>query len=247
MRRSPSMSTASYSLGPGPLTTALKALIAANVIAFLAQGLVPSIEWWFGLRPAAVVTELRVWQPFTYMFLHGGLFHLVFNMLALWMFGTELERTWGTRFFLKFYTVTGVGAGLLTVVVAWLPFGFAESLRYAIVIGASGAIFGLLLAYALYFPNRMIYLYFLFPIPVKYFVMIVGAISLYSSLGPSTGVASITHLGGLVVGYVYLKGARFRPLGELQYWYLRWRMHRTRRRFDVYTGGRSDDWNRRVH
>jgi membrane associated rhomboid family serine protease len=246
MRRH-SPQTITYSFGPGPLSSAMKALIAVNVVMFLAQGVLPELQWWLGLMPSAVVPGLRIWQPFSYMFLHGGLFHLLFNMLALWMFGTELERMWGTRFFLKYYAVTGVGAGLLTVAFAWLPFGFAEPLRYAIVIGASGAIFGLLLAYALYFPNRPIYLYFLFPIPVKYFVMIIGAISLYSSLGPSGGVASATHLGGLLVGYLYLKGARFHPLGELKYWYLRWRWYRTRRRFDVYTGGRSDDWNRRVH
>ena len=246
MRRA-SPHTMTYSFGPGPLSTAMKALIAANVIVFLTQGLLPELQWWFGLMPVAVIPGLQLWQPFSYMFLHGGLFHLLFNMLALWMFGTELERMWGTRFFLKFYTVTGVGAGLVTVVFAWLPFEFAAELRHAIIIGASGAIFGLLLAYALYFPNRTIYLYFLFPIPVKYFVMIIGAISLYSSLGPSGGVASVTHLGGLAVGYLYLKGARFHPLAELKYWYLRWRWYRTRRRFDVYTGGRSDEGNRRVH
>ena len=237
----------SYTFGPGPMTLAIKGLIAANVVMFLAQGFILGLTDFLGLTPVAVVPGLFIWQPFTYMYLHGGLGHLLFNMLALWMFGTELERMWGTRFFLKFYTVTGVGAGLLTVLFAWLPFDFAAQLLGVNIIGASGAIFGVLLAYALYFPNRPIYLYFLFPIPVKYFVMIIGAINLYSSLGPSGGVASATHLFGLLVGYLYLKGARFNPLAELQYWYLRWRWHRTRKRFDVYTGGRSDDWNRRVH
>ena len=90
------------------------------------------------------------------MFLHGGLFHLLFNMLALWMFGTELERIWGTRYFLKFYFVTGIGAGSLTVLFSLLPFAFARQLYHSIVIGASGAIYGLLLAYALYFPDRPI-------------------------------------------------------------------------------------------
>ena len=91
-------------------------------------------------------------------------------MLALWMFGTELERIWGTRFFLKFYFVTGIGAGVLTVLFSLLPFGFARSSTHSIVIGASGAIYGLLLAYGLYFPDRPIYMYFVFPIPAKYFV-----------------------------------------------------------------------------
>ena len=101
------------------------------------------------------------------MFLHGGMFHILFNMLALWMFGAELERIWGTRYFLKFYFVTGIGAGVLTVLFSLLPFGFAQQLQHSIIIGASGAIYGLLLAYAIYFPDRPIYMYFVFPIPAK--------------------------------------------------------------------------------
>src|SRR6185503_1735850 len=135
------------------------------------------------LRPALVVRNLWVWQLATYMFLHASLLHILFNMLALWMFGAELERIWGTRYFLKFYFVTGIGAGILTVLFSLLPFGFAITLRHAIIVGASGAIYGLLLAYALYFPKRPIYMYFVFPIPARYFVLIMGAIAFYSSLG----------------------------------------------------------------
>src|SRR5580765_6268782 len=104
------------------------------------------------------------------MFLHGGVIHILFNMLALWMFGAELERIWGTRYFLKFYFVTGIGAGVLTVLFSLLPFAFAQQLGHSIVIGASGAIYGLLLAYGMYFPNRPIYMYLVFPIPARYFV-----------------------------------------------------------------------------
>jgi membrane associated rhomboid family serine protease len=168
-------------------------------------------------------------------------------MLALWMFGTELERLWGTRFFLKFYFVTGIGAAVLTVMFSLLPFDLTRSLYVSNVIGASGAIYGLLLAYGLYFPDRPIYMYLVFPIPARYFVMIMGALAFYSSLAVSNGIASATHLGGLLVGYVYLKGARFRPLEEAKYWYLRWKMRQTRKKFGVYSGGRTDDWNRRVH
>ena len=125
MRRS-SPYPVSYSFGPGPLSTALKALIGANVVVFLLQQVLfrQTIGIWFdahfGLLPMAVVERLYVWQPVTYMFLHAGLFHILFNMLALWMFGLELERMWGTREFLKFYFVTGIGAALLTVLVAYL-------------------------------------------------------------------------------------------------------------------------------
>jgi membrane associated rhomboid family serine protease len=246
MRRHPSAYTSSVSFGPGPLSQTMKLLIGANVAVFLAQTAVPAITWGLGLIPGAVVAELQVWRVATYMFLHGGLFHLLFNMLVLWMFGTELERIWGTRYFLKFYFVTGIGAGALTVLFSILPIGVAAEVYRSIVIGASGAIYGLLLAFGLYFPERPILLALIFPIPAKYFVMIIGAVALYSSFGATGGVAHATHLGGLIVGYWYLKGPR-RPLAELQYQYLRWKYNRARRRFNVHTGGRGDGWNGPVH
>jgi len=237
----------SFSFGPGPLSTALKYLIGANVAVFALQLVAdPRLTYTFGLMPFAVVHDLRVWQLVTYMFLHGGVLHILFNMLALWMFGAELEQVWGTRQFLKFYFVTGVGAGALTVLFSFLPFGFAEALRHSVVIGASGAIYGLLLAFAMRFPDRPIYLYLILPIPAKYFVMIMGALAFYASLGES-GVANATHLGGLLVGYLYLKGDSAHPLSEIKYRFLKWKINRARKKFDVYSGGRTDDWNRRVH
>jgi membrane associated rhomboid family serine protease len=200
-----------------------------------------------GLVPTFVLHDAWVWQIATYMFLHGGVFHIAFNMLALWMFGAELERIWGTRYFVKFYLVTGIGAGALTVLISLLPFEFAQQLQRSIVIGASGAIYGLLLAYAMYFPDRPIYMYFLFPIPAKVFVAIMGAIAFFSSLGEAGGVANATHLGGLLVAYLFLKSARIHPLSEMKYRYLKWKINRVRRKFDVYSGGRADDWDRRVH
>lgn len=246
MRRSPSRYTSSFSFGPGPVSPALKALIGANVVVFLAQIFFPVLTPVLGLRPVFVLRGWA-WQLGTYMFLHGGLFHILFNMLALWMFGAELERIWGTRYFLKFYFVTGIGAGALTVLFSLLPFGFAEQLQYSVIIGASGAIYGLLLAYALYFPDRPIYMYFVFPIPAKVFVAIMGAIAFVSSLSDAGGVANATHLGGLLVAYLFLKGARIHPVLELKYRYNKWKLNRVRRKFDVYSGGRADDWDRRVH
>lgn len=247
MRRHPSAYASSFSFGPGPLSTALKALIGANVAVFVVTTFVPSLTLLLGLVPAAVVGQLRVWQLVTYMFLHGGLFHILFNMLALWMFGTELERVWGTRYFLKFYFVTGIGAAALTVLFSMLPFGFARQVYYSIVIGASGAVYGLLLAYALYFPNRPIYMYLVFPIPARIFVLILGAIELLSSVSAPGGVANATHLGGLLIGYVFLRKARVHPIAELKYRFTKWKINRVRKKFDVYSGGRTDDWNRRVH
>ena len=249
--------SSSSAAGGRPVTYAVQRIIIATTIAYAAQLIVAvpasgfgspalTLEYWLGLNPGLVKFG-AVWQLVTYMFVHGGVLHLLFNMLALWMFGTELERRWGSRGFLKFYFVTGVGAGVLTILFSLLPFDFAAQLYNIPIIGASGAIYGLLLAYALYFPDRPIYMYFVFPIPAKYFVIIMGALAFYSSVAEQSGIANATHLGGLLVAYLYLKGGRVDPLAEIKYRYTRWKIMRMRSKFDVYSGGRSDDWNRRVH
>jgi membrane associated rhomboid family serine protease len=245
-RRPASPYASSFSFGPGPISTTLQALIGANVVVFVAQVLFPIVTALLGLHPAWVIHSFWVWQLATYMFLHGGVFHIVFNMLALWMFGAELERTWGTRYFLKFYFVTGIGAAVLTVLFSMLPFEFARQLQDVNIIGASGAIYGLLLAYAIYFPERPILL-IVFWVPARLCVTILGAIAVFASLSEAGGVANATHLGGLLVGYLYLKGARVDPLSEMKYRYLKWKINRLRKKFDVYSGGRADDWDRRVH
>ena len=141
------------------------------------------------------------------------------------------------------------GAAATSLVLSW----FARDIYYSVTVGASGAIYGLLLGYGMYFPNRPIYLYFIFPIPARIFVLIVGAIAFFSALGgPGGGVAHSAHFGGLIVGYLYLKSLRSQPLNELKYRYLRWKMGRARSKFDVYSGGRSDDdwkkeWKKHIH
>jgi rhomboid family protein len=253
MRRTSSPYASSFSFGPGPISLALKVLIGANVLMFVLTSISPALIPYLGLVPTLVLHQFWLWQTVTYMFLHGGIFHIVFNMLALWMFGAELERIWGTKYFLKFYFVTGVGAGLLTVLFSLLPFDVAHRIQGSVVIGASGAIYGLLLAYALYFPDRPIYMYFVFPIPAKIFVLIIGAIAFMSSMSDSgNGMANATHLGGLLVAYVYLKGLRLRlnPWAEVKYRYVKWKLKSARKKFDVYSGGRSDpkdSWDRRIH
>jgi membrane associated rhomboid family serine protease len=246
MRRYPSPYASSFSFGPGPISTTLKALIAANVVMFLVTAVMPALVPYLGLVPSLVLHQFWVWQLATYMFLHGGIFHLLFNMLALWMFGAQLEQRWGTRYFLKFYFVTGIGAGILTVVFSTLPFSFAQQVQQSIVIGASGAIYGLLLAYALYFPDRPI-LMIVFWVPARICVAILGAIALVSSLSEVGGTANVTHLGGLLIAYLFLKGAKIHPLSEVKYRYLKWKINRVRKKFDVYSGGRADDWDRRIH
>lgn len=238
----------SYSFGPGPLTPAVRALIVLNVAGYLLQLALPALVTWLGLVPALVVERWWIWQPVTYMFLHGGLFHLLFNMLALWMFGVDLERLWGTRFFARFYMVAGVGAALTTLLVSLLPFGFSEALYGSVTVGASGAIYGLLVAFAMMYPHRPIYLYMLFPIPARIFVLIIGAISFMSSMTQTSGgVAHATHLGGIVAGYLYLAGQRGHVFSTIRSQWLRWRLARMRKRFEVHDGGRKDIGGPRVH
>ena len=256
MRRYPSRgpSYSSFSFGPGPLSPAIKVLIAANVAVFLIMFFMPAmmaqgILEFLGLWPVAIFEGFRVWQPVTYMFLHDSqrLGHILFNMLALWMFGTELERMWGTNAFLRYYFATGIAAAITTILVSLLPFHSTAPLFHTVTIGASGAIYGLLLAYGLTFPNRPIYIYFIFAIPAKYFVMIMGAIALLSSMGGAGGgIAHITHLGGLVAGFVMLRGRHLSPANEVRYRYLRWKMDRARKKFGVYSGGKKD-WDKHVH
>jgi membrane associated rhomboid family serine protease len=246
MRRYPPPSAMSASFGPGPMTPAVKWLLISNIAIFLITSFWPDPVRVLGLRPVEVWGGLRVWQVATYMFLHANLLHVGFNMLALWMFGVELERLWGTRFFVRYYAITGVGAGLCVMLVSV----FSTQLAQAATIGASGAIFGLLMAYALYFPHRQILLFLLFPVSSRVFVAIVGAVNLYSAMtATNAGVAYFAHLGGLVVGYLYLKSKtpRFHPIAEIKYRYLKWKINRVKRKFDVYAGGRADDVNRRIH
>jgi membrane associated rhomboid family serine protease len=237
----------SYAFGPGPATPAVKALLIANTVMFVATFIAPELTMRLGLRPADVIGRFAIWQCVTYLFVHGSFFHILFNMLTLWMFGVELERMWGTKYFVRYYFTAGIGAGLTQIILGVLPFAFADQFYYPVTIGASGAVYGLLLAYAMYFPNRPIYMYFVFAVPAKYFVMILGAIALLSATSGGGGVAHTAHLGGLAAGYLYLKSARVHPISELKYRFLKWRINRMRRKFDVYSGGRADDVNRRVH
>jgi membrane associated rhomboid family serine protease len=237
----------SYSFGPGPISPAVKAIIIANVVVFVTTFAFPIVIGYLGLIPEAVIHRGWLWQPVTYMFLHRDFFHILFNMLGIWMFGVELERLWGTKFFLRYYGVTGIGAALTTIAVALLPFGLFSFTYSAITMGASGALYGLLLAYATYYPNRPILMFLLFPIPAKYFVIIIGAISFLSSIGGGErGIAHAAHLGGLLFGYLYLHSGRGGMTAEIKYRYLKWKMNRLRRKFDVYSGGRGD-WDRHVH
>ncbi|MDH4223340.1 MAG: rhomboid family intramembrane serine protease [candidate division Zixibacteria bacterium] len=189
----------SYGLGwGGGITRGVKTLLLVNTGVFLIQFILGSkLVFVFGLTPA-LVKDGYFWQVFTYMFLHGGFFHIFFNMFALFIFGQDIERAWGTKEFIKYYFITGTGAGIIN---------FVLSFNSAIpTIGASGAIFGLLVAFALMYPDRLIYLYFLFPIKARYLVIIFGILELFASFRyTGDGIGHFAHLGGMIIGYLYLK------------------------------------------
>ena len=187
--------------GPRLFTDAIKLLVSINFLVFLLQtisGQERILFQLFGMVPKNTWSQLMVWQPFTYLFFHGGIWHVLINMFVLWMFGSELETVWGKKEFLKYYFITGIGSGLVTIVF---------SLNSLItVVGASGAVYGILLAYGLTFPNRYVYLYFLIPVKVKFFVIVIGGIAFFSSIGSgSSGVSHLTHLSGMLIGLGYLK------------------------------------------
>lgn len=191
--------------GVGGIDDTLKTLIIANVIMFGAQLLTGS-QWlirWFALWPAGT-PPFEVWQLVSYAFLHGGIVHLLFNMYALWLFGTSIVQVWGRDRFLTYYFVCVIGAALVQLLAA-AP-GVPEGQIYP-TIGASGGVFGILLAFGMMFPNQTIVL-LIPPIPIKakWFVIGYGALELYLGVsGPRSGVAHFAHLGGMAFGFLLIQ------------------------------------------
>lgn len=182
----------------------VKLLLLVNVAVFILQSLAAATvgdRWIYEhLALSERIWKGEVWQVVTYMFLHGDTMHVLFNMLALWMFGKELEMTWGSNEFLKYYMVCGIGGG-----VTFLFFS------QGVVVGASGAVFGILLAFGMTFPNQIIMMSFLFPIKAKFMVIIYGVITFLSIARPGhDGIAHFAHLGGMAFGFLYLKHEWFR-------------------------------------
>ncbi|MEW6203081.1 MAG: rhomboid family intramembrane serine protease [bacterium] len=190
--------------GPGYITPVTRSLLIANAAAFFLQLVLDYTPYsrylvhYFALSPLLVVNKFFIWQVVTYMFLHGGLFHFMFNMLALWMFGTEVESRMGERRFLNFYFFCGVGAGVVTCLFppAWQSF----------TLGASGAIFGILVAFAKYFPDRIILAFMIFPMRARTFVIFFGMLQVFAMLSASgSNIAYFAHLGGILFGYLFLR------------------------------------------
>ena len=242
------------SFGPS-LTPAVKWLIIANAAVFLLQIYVgvrfPGFPFdrWFGLVPFAVTHLKLLWQPFTYLFLHNGFGHILVNMFTLWMFGCDLERSWGRRRFLFYYFLTGVGAALLNIFVKTLFYPPGHVALGTPTVGASGAIYGVLLAFGLLFPERIILLWFIIPIPARIFVLIMGILTFLASLGASgDNVSHISHLGGMLFGLIYLRGRRWLDFPLLRYnlrmAYWNWKRRRLQKKFEIYMRDQDRDEHR---
>ncbi len=200
------------------------------------------------LVPSDFVQRYRIWEIVTYMFVHTGMLNILWNMLALWMFGAELERLWGTQRFLRFYFTCGIIAGLVFIV-----FGYMFHAANEAALGSNGAVYGILVAYGLMFPDQTMLFGFLIPMKSKYFVMIIGAIvflqSYMATVGGQGGVAVVASLGGLAAGFFLLRGKRLQSqirqpitLGLKE-----WKLRRAKKKFEVYLKKQDSNRDRWVH
>ena len=191
---------------PQLFTDAIKILVSVNFGIYILQSVSGKEDIFFrlfGLVPSTFISDLMLWQPFTYMFFHApfyssvGISHILLNMLGLWVFGRELEQAWGKTKFLRYYFTTGIGSGLITY---FFQIGSDNP-----VIGASGAVYGILLAYGISYPNRMLYIWGLIPVRSMWLVIIMGSIAFFGLLGNADGISHVTHISGMLIGYVLLK------------------------------------------
>jgi membrane associated rhomboid family serine protease len=241
--------------GP-PLTPPIvQYLMIANLVVFALQIAVPQVSEFGPVRPYYMWQAGHLWEPFSYMWLHAGLGHLAMNMFALWMFGSQLALAWGPKKFLRFYLFCGIGAGFVIASWPYLVMNLTPQALLIPTVGASGAIYGVLLAYSLTWPDRVIALIFP-PITFRAIWLIPGLFIMTVMFGGG-GISHIGHLGGVLMGWLYLRrkghaGAQSLSLGHLKYRWKRYRMrqklrsvhyeeHEARRR----RGGGDDD--RKVH
>lgn len=209
------------------MTPAIKWLLIANFAVYFLQAFAfePMVRL-FAFIPRDAVMGLQIWRFATYMFLHVGFSHIAFNMFGLWMFGTQVERLWGSRTFLIYYFVCGLGGAA-----AYGAFNLAGMNAFSPMMGASGAVYGLLLAFGLSFPDAIILAFMIFPMKAKYFVALYGLIELLSIRSGST-IAHVAHLGGMLAGFIFLR-TTVPALGGMTDIGGIWRRYQTKRRMRV--------------
>lgn len=200
MNRSPAQ------FGIPRMTPVVRITLIASVVIFVLQlllekGMGVSMSPWLGFVPAKLL-EGWIWQPLTYPFLHASLFHLLFNLLVVWSIGAELEALWGWRVFVGFFAVCALGAAICHGLFSLTGMGPGPAFP---VIGSSGVVYGLLLAYGILFGERTMLFFMIFPMQARYFVMILGAVELLSSVAyGADGVSHVAHLGGMLFGFLFL-------------------------------------------
>ena len=238
-----------------PFTRAVKWLVILNAGIYLLEALLgvtgvvsgATVNAALGLVPVAVVHGW-LWQLVTYMFIHNGLFHVLFNMLSLWMFGGMLESDWGSKRFLEFFFFCGIGAALVTIGISYTHVLGMSPLQATV--GASGAVYGILMAFGILYGDQEI---FMFPLPfmikAKYFVAILIFVAMAGAITDVGGTANFAHLGGLFFGWWYVKHGPRRGMGlnfseryyGLRNSYFKWKRRRAARKFEVYMRKHSDD------
>lgn len=221
----------------GPLTPVVKYFIIANVAVFIFTMLLSNegrvkFFGFFGLVPDVFWSSYTIWQLVTFNFLHSGLAHVFFNLFAIWIFGGDLERKFGKRRFIIFMAIAGIGAGVSMLITS-------PGLQVPVV-GASGIVYGILLAYGVTYPNRIVYVYFLFPIKVKYLVLIFGGLEFLASVtGSQSGIAHLAHLGGMLFGGLYLYWDRIYM--RLRERYYREKLKKFKKKYTVINNDKKDD------
>ena len=191
------------SYGVPGIPRGIKTLVIATLVVYFFQilpGAGAFITSWGALVPYLTFIQGQIWRAVTYMFLHGSPFHILFNMLMLWMFGVEIENMWGTRRFVAFYLICGAGSAMFSILNL-----FNSELSLIPVIGASGAVLGVLTIYAYYFPHRQVLLFFILPVNIRIIVVGYALYSLFGTIAPRGVISHLTHLGGIVVALLYLK------------------------------------------
>jgi membrane associated rhomboid family serine protease len=244
----------SSGLGFGPPFTppVVKQLLIANAVVFVLQLMFAGVFEYGAVRPALVWQGGYLWQPFTYMWLHGGIGHLLMNLFVLWMFGSQLAMAWGARRFLRYYLLCGIGAGLIISLAPYLLVGLGAAPAYSLLIptvGASGAIYGVLLAYSVTWPDRTIML--MFP-PVAFRAIWLIPIMFFMTIAFGGGnVSHVGHLGGVLVGWLYLRqqgdARNLFSLAQLKHRWRRYRMRQKLRAIQYQEFERRRDDDRRMH
>jgi len=239
-----------FGFGPPVTPQIIKTIIIANCVVYLAQNVSLAVTQLGAVTPYEVWLKGWLWQPFTYMWLHavGSPFHILFNMFALWMFGSQLALVWGEQRFLRYYLVCGVGAGFLIATVPFVPVLMGLTSQGPLIIstlGASGAVMGILVAYSFTWPDRTIQLLFP-PIPIKAIWLIPLILCMEMFAGPSN-VSHLGHLGGVVVGWIYLvREGRTPGAPTLSTLVLRWKRYRMRQKLRaVHDEARREQMRRR--